>query len=156
MQYSLRVNGKTFTVDVDSQKPLLWVLREDLGLTGTKYSCGIGLCGSCSVLLDGESVESCLLPVGDVGEREVTTIEGLTGTTGKALKAAWTEEQVSQCGYCQPGQLIKAASLLKDNPDPTETDICAAMTNLCRCGTYQRIKRAVSRAADALQEGDKT
>ena len=147
MQYSLNVNGRMYTVDVDPQKPLLWVLREDIDLCGSKYSCGIGICGACTVLLDGEAYSSCTVDVGSVGSREVTTIEGLDSAIGIAVKEAWIEEKVSQCGYCQPGQIMKAASLLSRNPHPSDEDIDEHMTNICRCGTYQRIRAAIKRAA---------
>ena len=150
MQYNLRVNGRLYNVDVDSQKPLLWVLREELDLNGSKYSCGIGACGACTVLLDGVAYSSCVLEVGSVGNREITTIEGLDSRVGKAIKEAWLEEKVSQCGYCQPGQIIKAASLLSWNPNPTDEEIDEYMTNICRCGTYQRIRAAIKRAALAI------
>ena len=153
MQYTLRVNGSLHTVDVDSQKPLLWVLREELeDLNGSKYSCGIGVCGACTVLIDGVAYSSCTLTVDSVGDREITTIEGLDNKVGKALKEAWIEENVSQCGYCQPGQIVKAASLLTLNPNPTDKEIDEYMTNICRCGTYQRIRAAIKRAA--LSIGD--
>lgn len=147
MEFMIKVNGISYTVDVDPQKPLLWVLREDIGLTGTKYGCGIGICGSCTVLLDGIASHSCKVEVESVGDREVTTIEGLNDVVGKAIKEAWIEDQVSQCGYCQPGQIMKAAYLLSNNPDPSDDDIDENMTNLCRCGTYQRIRSAIKKAA---------
>jgi isoquinoline 1-oxidoreductase alpha subunit len=153
MKFRIKVNGKFHTVDVDSQKPLLWVLREDIGLTGTKYSCGIGLCGSCTVLLDGIAQSSCTLEIESVGNREVTTIEGLNNEVGKAVKDAWIEEKVSQCGYCQPGQIIKATYLLSNNTDPSDDDIDESMTNLCRCGTYQRIRSAIKLAAATITQG---
>ena len=152
MQYSLKVNGAVYAVDVDSQKPLLWVLREDLNLCGSKYSCGIGLCGACTVLLDGVAFSSCTVAVESVQDREVTTIEGLDSDLGKALKEAWIEEKVSQCGYCQPGQILKAASLLSQNPDPSDEDINEHMTSICRCGTYQRIRAAIKRAALSMSD----
>lgn len=150
MEYSIRVNRKICTVDVDPQKPLLWVLREDIGLCGTKYSCGIGLCGSCTVLIDGFPYASCQVPLEDVGNSAVTTIEGLTGRVGTAVKRAWITEKVSQCGYCQPGQLVKAAYLLTTNADPSDELISETMTNLCRCGTYQRIRAAIKKAAATI------
>ena len=153
MKFRIKVNGKFHNVDVDSQKPLLWVLREDIGLTGTKYSCGIGLCGSCTVLLDGIAQSSCTLEIESVGNREVTTIEGLNNDVGKAVKDAWIEEKVSQCGYCQPGQIIKATYLLSNNSDPSNDDIDESMTNLCRCGTYQRIRSAIKLAAATINQG---
>jgi len=153
MKFRIKVNGKFHNVDVDPQKPLLWVLREDIGLTGTKYSCGIGLCGSCTVLLDGIAQSSCTLEIESVGNREVTTIEGLNNDVGKAVKDAWIEEKVSQCGYCQPGQIIKATYLLSNNSDPSDNDIDESMTNLCRCGTYQRVRSAIKLAAATINQG---
>ena len=147
--FSLIVNGAAETVDVDPDTPLLWVLRDVLGLTGTKYSCGVGLCGSCTVLLDGQASRSCSTPVSQVGNREITTIEGLSRNGDHPLQRAWIAENVSQCGYCQPGQILSAAALLAKNPNPSDDDINAAMSgNLCRCGTYQRIRRAIHRAAE--------
>ena len=153
MKFRIKVNGKFHNVDVDPQKPLLWVLREDIGLTGTKYSCGIGLCGSCTVLLDGIAQSSCTLEIESVGNREVTTIEDLNNDVGKAVKDAWIEEKVSQCGYCQPGQIIKATYLLSNNSDPSDDDIDESMINLCRCGTYQRVRSAIKLAAATINQG---
>ena len=152
MQFSIQVNSKFYTVDVDPQKPLLWVLREDIGLTGTKYGCGIGICGSCTVLLDGSATPSCTVAIESVGTKRVTTIEGLNNKIGSAVKEAWIEEKVSQCGYCQPGQIMKATYLLSHNADPTDDDIDESMTNLCRCGTYQRIRSAIKRAAATINQ----
>ena len=133
---TLRVNGQEQTVDVSPDTPLLWVLRDTLGLTGTKYSCGIGLCGACTVHLDGQATRSCTIPVSEVAGREITTIEGLSGDGDHPLQQAWLAENVSQCGYCQPGQIMTAAALLAENPNPTDDEIDAAMShNLCRCGT---------------------
>ncbi len=146
--YTIRVNGARRSVEVPSDTPLLWVLRDNLGLMGTKYGCGAGLCGSCTVLLDGETARSCVVTVGTVGDREVTTIEGLSPDLTHPLQRAWEAERVSQCGYCQPGQIMAAAGLLKHNSDPSDADIDEAMSsNLCRCGTYLRIRRAIRRAA---------
>ena len=150
MQFTIKVNGKIYSFDADPEKPLLWVLREDLGLCGTKYSCGIGICGTCTVLLDGIATRSCLVRVESVGDSEVTTIEGLNDDLGKAIKEAWIEEKVSQCGYCQPGQIMNAYQLLSTNPAPTDPDIDDTMTTLCRCGTYQRIRSAIKRASDMI------
>jgi aerobic-type carbon monoxide dehydrogenase small subunit (CoxS/CutS family) len=148
MSMQLTVNGRSREVDAPADTPLLWVLRDDLGLTGTKYGCGIGACGVCTVHLDGRPVRACSTPVRLAVARRVTTVEGLTGATGAALRRAWLEEDVAQCGYCQPGQLMSAAALLADHPRPTDAQIDAAMTgNLCRCGTYQRIRKAIHRAA---------
>jgi aerobic-type carbon monoxide dehydrogenase small subunit (CoxS/CutS family) len=143
------VNGQEYMVDVDPDTPLLWVLRDTLGLTGTKYSCGMGLCGACAVHLDGEVTRSCTLPVSDATGKEVTTIEGLSPDGSHPVQQAWIAEKVTQCGYCQPGQIMAAAALLAENPTPTDDDIDAAMSgHLCRCGTYQRIRRAIHRVAE--------
>lgn len=144
----LRVNGKNVSVEVDPATPLLWVLRDELQLTGTKFGCGVAACGACTVRLDGEAVRSCVLPVSGVGARAVQTIEGLAPPQGQhPLQQAWIAEQVPQCGYCQSGMLMAAAALLERKPRPSDADIDAAMTNLCRCGTYQRVRRAIHRAA---------
>ena len=144
----LLVNGTAHTVEVEPDTPLLWVLRETLGLTGTKYGCGAGLCGTCTVLMDGEPVRSCRVPAAQAVGRGITTIEGLSPDGSHPVQRAWLEEQVTQCGYCQPGQILAAAALLARNPDPADADIDAALaSNLCRCGTYPRIRRAVRRAA---------
>ena len=145
---AFKVNGKDQQVDVDPATPLLWVLRDSLGLTGTKYSCGAGLCGSCTVHVDGVAQRSCITPVSQVAGRQVTTIEGLSAAGDHPLQQAWLVENVAQCGYCQPGQIMQAAALLATNPTPTDADIDGAMAgNLCRCGTYSRIRRAIKRAA---------
>ena len=145
---SISVNGSHQSVDVSPDTPLLWVLRDTLGLTGTKYGCGIGQCGACTVHLDGVATRTCILPVSQVGAKKVTTIEGLAvGDTLTVVQEAWIAEDVPQCGYCQSGQIMAAASLLAKNPNPTDADIDAAMTNICRCGTYQRIRAAIHRAA---------
>lgn len=147
MALRILVNGEEHTLDVGPEIPLLWVLRDTLGLTGTKYTCGAGLCGACTVHLDGEPVRSCTLPVAEVGAREVTTIEGLSADGSHPVQQAWIAERVPQCGYCQPGQIMTAAALLARNPNPSDDDIDEAMRgNLCRCGTYQRIRRAIHRA----------
>lgn len=146
------VNGRLRTISPDVQKPLLWVLREDLGLLGTKYGCGVGICGCCSVLVDGALVRSCVLSIGSLADREVTTIEGLDDALGRAIKQAWIELGVSQCGYCQPGQIVAAYALLNDDPNPTEQVINDRMQNLCRCGTYQRIRAAIAHAAQAMPD----
>jgi len=146
---TLHVNGERQVVEVAADTPLLWVLRDHLGLAGTKYGCGIGLCGSCTVLVDGQAVRSCTTPVGQLGERRLVTIETTAVETVTRLQAAWVAERVSQCGYCQPGQIMNAAALLMATPRPTAEEIDAAMSgNLCRCGTYQRIRRAIQRAAE--------
>lgn len=145
---TITVNDQDHTLDISPDTPLLWVLRDALGLTGTKYSCGAGHCGACTVHLDGEAVRSCQVPVSQVAGRRVTTIEGLPGGANHPLQQAWVAENVSQCGYCQPGQIMTAAALLDENPKPTDADIDAAMSGtLCRCGTYKRIRRAIHRAA---------
>ena len=147
----LTVNGETRTVDAPPDEPLLWVIRERLGLVGTKFGCGIAQCGACTVHLDGEAVRACVTPVAAVGERAVTTIEGLaTNGAPTAVQQAWIAEQVPQCGYCQSGQIMSATALLADNPAPTDADIDRAMRgNICRCGAYARIRRAIKRAAAA-------
>jgi isoquinoline 1-oxidoreductase subunit alpha len=147
---SLTVNGKKFDVDVSPDTPLLWVLRDAIGLTGTKFGCGLQQCGACTVHLDGAPVRACGVAVSSVGTKKVTTIEGLSITSSHPLQVAWIAEQVPQCGYCQSGQLMSAAALLARKPKPTDADIDTAMNgNICRCGTYQRIRRAIHRAAGA-------
>jgi isoquinoline 1-oxidoreductase subunit alpha len=142
------VNGKAIDSAAEPDTPLLWVLREDLGLTGTKFGCGIGQCGACTVHVDGTAAKSCQLPVSAVEGKTITTIEGLSDDSDHPLQVAWIEEQVPQCGYCQSGQIMAAAALLAGTPKPTDADIDAAMSgNICRCGTYQRIRKAVHRAA---------
>ena len=149
----LKINGKVYEVDVEEDMPLLWVLRDELGITGPKYGCGIAMCGACTVHVSGVAVRSCLLQVGDVGG-DVTTIEGLGSPEAMhEVQAAWVEHQVAQCGYCQPGQIMAAASLLSANAAPTDEDIDHVMSaNLCRCGTYLRIRAAVKAAAAKLRE----
>ena len=156
MKYTLNVNGQSRTVDVAPDTPLLWVLRDNLDLTGTKYGCGVGQCGACTIHLNGVPARACMTPVSTVGRMKVTTIEGLA-ENGKMhpLQQAWSERDVAQCGYCQPGQLMTAAALLKDNPRPSDADIDGAMAgNICRCGTYVRIRQGIKRAA-ALAAGGK-
>ena len=146
---TITVNEAPYQVDVDPATPLLWVLRDVLGLTGTKYSCGIGQCGSCTVHVNGEATRSCSTPVSAVEGKKVTTIEGLSPDGSHPIQKAWIEEQVAQCGYCQPGQIMTAAALLARNPKPSDAEIVKAMSGvLCRCGTYQRIIKAVQRAAN--------
>ena len=146
--YQLHLNGERHSVDVAADTPLLWVLRDQLGLVGTKYGCGIGSCGACTVHLDGFAMRSCQLPIEKVAEQRVTTIEGLSADGDHPLQLAWLEHDVPQCGYCQAGQIMNAASLLSVEPDPTDADIDAAMNgNICRCGTYTRIKKAIKTAA---------
>jgi aerobic-type carbon monoxide dehydrogenase small subunit (CoxS/CutS family) len=145
---SLNVNDQAHSIDVDPDTPLLWVLRDTLGLTGTKYCCGIGECGGCTVHVQGKPVLSCQVEVQEVVGKQITTIEGLAGPLADAIRRAWIEEDAPQCGYCQPGQIMTAAALLASNPHPTDADIDAAMSAvLCRCGTYPQIRRAVRRAA---------
>lgn len=152
MAVEIKVNGKQHTLDVPGDKPLLWVLREDLGLTGTKFGCGMAQCGACSVHLDGQSTRSCVMPVSSVGDREVTTVEGVEGAAAMAVRAAWRELDVVQCGYCQSGQMMSATTLLSANSSPTDEEIDQAMRgNLCRCGTYVRIRAAIHRASETLR-----
>ena len=146
--FTLVVNGRRRTVDVDADTPLLWVLRDHMDLTGTKYGCGAGLCGACTVHLDGAPARSCSVPVSSVGTKKITTIEGLGSEKAlHAVQKAWIAEDVPQCGYCQSGQLMAAAALIATNRNPSDADIDAAMTNICRCGTYQRVRSAIKRAA---------
>jgi len=153
MSHTLTVNGQVHNTDVDSDMPLLWFLRDTLELTGTKYGCGIGMCGSCTVHLDGQAVQSCRTTVGDADGKSVTTIEGLSPDGSHPLQIAWLENNVSQCGYCQPGAIMSAADFLRRNPQPSVDQIDAAMNgNLCRCGTYMRIRKAIADAAVQMQE----
>ncbi len=146
--YQITINGQVVDIEAEAEMPLLWALRDLLGLTGTKYSCGMGICGTCTVLIDGQPVRSCITPVSSVTGKSILTIEGLSPDVTHPLQKAWLEEQVTQCGYCQPGQILTAAALLEKNPAPTDSDIDSAMSGvLCRCGTYQRIRKAIHRAA---------
>jgi isoquinoline 1-oxidoreductase subunit alpha len=149
MAITIKVNGIAHSVDVDDDTPLLWVLRDVLGMTGTKFGCGIALCGACTVHLDGVPVRSCVTPIDSIGDGAITTIESVGKTSqGKALQQAWLDLEVVQCGYCQSGQIMSAAALLANTPKPSDADIDAAMSgNVCRCGTYQRIRAAIHRAA---------
>jgi len=151
----LNVNGRSYEVDIEPATPLLWAIREQVGLTGTKYGCGIAQCGACTVHIDGKPERSCQVPVKDAQGKKITTIEAVgTTKTGKAVQEAWIAEDVPQCGYCQSGHIMAAAALLNGNPKPADGDIDAAMNgNLCRCGTYQRIRKAVHRAADMMAKG---
>lgn len=149
-RFELKVNGRTREVEAEPDMPLLWVLRDVLGLKGTKFSCGVAECGACTVLIDGEPVRSCATAVSEVGSGEITTIEGLAD---HPVQRAWIEQEVPQCGYCQPAQILGAVALLNRNPDPSDADIDAAMGGvLCRCGTYQRIRRAIHAAAERMRK----
>jgi isoquinoline 1-oxidoreductase alpha subunit len=151
----LSINGTTQELDVDPDMPLLWALRDAAGLTGTKYGCGKALCGCCTVYLDGDPVRSCVVTIGAVEGRSITTIEGLQSDAGKAIQAAWLALQVPQCGFCQSGQIMNAAALIEENPSPTDNDIDQAMQgNICRCATYQRIRAGIKQAARSLAEAD--
>lgn len=144
----LKINGELFEIDVEGSTPLLWVLREQLGLTGTKYSCGIGVCGSCTVHIDGEAVRSCLISVSSLkASQDILTIEGLSANNDHPLQQAWKELDVPQCGYCQPGMIMSAAALLNANPDPSDADIDENITNICRCGTFNRVRKGIHLAA---------
>jgi len=145
---ALKINGKSHTVDVTADTPLLWALRDKLNLTGTKYSCGIGVCGTCTVLVNGMPMRSCVMPAATMAGAEITTIEGLDPSGNHPVQKAWNDEDVTQCGYCQPGQILTASALLERNPNPSDEDINVAMSGvLCRCGTYPRIRKAIKRAA---------
>ena len=147
---NLRLNGGTRAVDADPAMPLLWALRDLLGLTGTKFGCGIGACGACTVHLNGQAVRSCITSIGDVGDQEITTIEGLSPDGTHPVQRAWVANNVPQCGYCQAGQIMQAVALLKDTPKPTDQQITDGMSgNVCRCGTYQRIRAAIKAAAES-------
>lgn len=149
--YNLTINNKSYSVDADPDNPLLWVLRDNLNLVGTKFGCGVAQCGACTVHLNGNAIRSCVMPIAAVGESKITTIEGLSPEGNHPLQQAWEELDVSQCGYCQAGQIMAAASLLKNTPNPTDEDIDAQMTNICRCGTHVRIRKAIHLAASTLK-----
>jgi aerobic-type carbon monoxide dehydrogenase small subunit (CoxS/CutS family) len=151
--FTVNVNGSDRTVDVDADTPLLWVVRDELALTGTKFGCGLGLCGACTVLLNGKATRSCVVPVSAVAGQQIVTIEGLSKDKSHPVQRAWVEERVPQCGYCQSGMILATVALLKDKPNPTDGEIDMAVTNICRCGTYTRIRRAIHRAAE-LQSGN--
>jgi isoquinoline 1-oxidoreductase alpha subunit len=152
MPTTFKLNGQSTTLDVDPTMPLLWAIREVAGLPGTKFGCGMALCGACTIHLDGKATRSCVLPVSAVAGREVTTIEGLQSAPAKAVQAAWISLQVPQCGYCQSGQVMSATALLEKNPSPSDTDIDAAMSgNVCRCATYSRIRAAIHAAAQSMK-----
>lgn len=144
---TLNINGADRSIDVDADTPLLWVLRDELALTGTKFGCGLGLCGACSVLLNGKAVRSCVVPVSAVAGQAVVTIEGLSKDKSHPVQRAWIAESVPQCGYCQSGMILATVALLADKPNPTDTEIDMAITNICRCGTYTRVRQAIHRAA---------
>ena len=149
-KYDVSVNGRVHSVDVDSDTPLLWVLRDAIGLTGTKFGCGIAQCGACTVFIDGRPLRSCSMPVSAVGRADVTTVEGVSGREADAVQRAWAARDVPQCGYCQSGQIMSASALLASNPHPTDGDIDDAMSgNICRCGTYVRIREAIQQAAQS-------
>jgi aerobic-type carbon monoxide dehydrogenase small subunit (CoxS/CutS family) len=145
---TITVNGKPHQLDVEEETPLLWVLRDEIGLTGTKYGCGIAQCGACTVHVNGEAMRSCSVPIGSIDGAAVTTIEGLSAESTHPVQRAWLEHDVPQCGYCQSGQIMAVAALLETNPKPSDSEINDAITNICRCGTYERIRRAVHRAAE--------
>jgi isoquinoline 1-oxidoreductase subunit alpha len=155
MAFSIEVNGKAYVVDVDGDTPLLWVLRDVLGITGTKFGCGMALCGACTVHIDGVATRSCVTPVDSVGNSQITTIEAIGATlAGAAIQKAWLDREVVQCGYCQSGQIMSAAALLASSPRPTDAEIDAAMSgNICRCGTYLRIREAIKQAAQSSGRG---
>jgi isoquinoline 1-oxidoreductase alpha subunit len=154
MSIRLHVNGRTVQVGSESDTPLLWVVRDELGLTGTKFGCGMGICGACTVHLDGLPIRSCVVPVSAAADKRVATIEGLSRDNSHPLQRAWIAHDVPQCGYCQPGQLMSAAALLREKPNPSDAEIDAALSgNICRCGTYLRIRAAVRTAAAAMRRG---
>ena len=148
---NINVNGKAYSLDIEPETPLLWVIRDEIGLTGTKFGCGIAQCGACTVHVNGEAVRSCGVQVGDVADKTITTIEGLSADSGHPVQMAWLAEDVPQCGYCQSGQIMAATAFLKEHPQPSDADIDANLTNICRCGTYVRIRRAIHRAAAMMK-----
>jgi isoquinoline 1-oxidoreductase subunit alpha len=149
--FTIKVNGTSHQLDVEEDTPLLWVLREEIGLTGTKFGCGIAACGACTVHVNGEAMRSCSVLIGSVDGAEITTIEGLSSDSKHPVQQAWLTEQVPQCGYCQSGQIMATVAFLKTNPNPTDAVIDAELTNICRCGTYERLRRAVHRAAALMR-----
>jgi isoquinoline 1-oxidoreductase alpha subunit len=154
MNYTIKINGEAQEVDVDADTPLLWVIRDHLGMTGTKFGCGIMQCGACTVHIDGQATRSCMLPIESLEGKEVTTIEGLSENGDHPLQKAWVENNVPQCGYCQAGMLMAASSLLDQNPNPSDEEIETAVSNICRCGTYHRVKATIKQVAGAAgQEG---
>jgi aerobic-type carbon monoxide dehydrogenase small subunit (CoxS/CutS family) len=150
---TLNINGTDHSVDIEADTPLLWVLRDEIALTGTKFGCGLGLCGACTVLLDGRPTRSCVVPVSAVSGQSIVTIEGLSKDKSHPVQRAWIEENVPQCGYCQSGMILATVALLKNKPHPTDHDIDTAVTNICRCGTYNRVRKAIHRAA-RMQENE--
>ena len=151
--FALKINGKVINVDAETDTPLLWVLRDTLGMTGTKFGCGAGLCGACTVHVDGQPIRSCSLRASTLTGREITTIESIVADKAHPIVVAWIEEQVPQCGYCQAGQIMVAAALLKKNPKPTDADIDREMTNICRCGTYAEIRNGIRKASTLMEKG---
>jgi isoquinoline 1-oxidoreductase subunit alpha len=151
--FALKVNGRSFDVDVEAETPLLWILRDTMGLTGTKFGCGAGFCGACTVHVDGAPMRSCMLQIGALAGREIVTIEKVVENEGHPVVVAWIEEQVPQCGYCQAGQIMAATALLARHPLPTDADIDRAMTNICRCGTYAEIRNAIHKASALMAKG---
>jgi isoquinoline 1-oxidoreductase subunit alpha len=148
---SLTVNGKSYQFDLEPETPLLWVLRDEIGLTGTKFGCGVAQCGACTVAIDGRAMRSCSAPIGALDGAHIVTIEGLSADTTHPVQRAWIEEDVPQCGYCQSGQIMAVAAFLKNNPNPTDEEIDANITNICRCGTYERLRRGIHRAAALMK-----
>ncbi|MBL8644729.1 MAG: (2Fe-2S)-binding protein [Rhodospirillaceae bacterium] len=155
MAFNITVNGEKKTVDVDPETPLLWVLRDTLGLTGTKFGCGIAACGACTVHVEGVAERSCSIPIQYAADKNITTIEGLSKDRSHPVQKAWIAEDVPQCGYCQPGMIMATSAMLKDIPNPTDDDINTYITNICRCGTYNRIRKAIKRAAADMGEAPK-
>jgi isoquinoline 1-oxidoreductase alpha subunit len=157
MSFAIEVNGNTHSLDVDGDTPLLWVLRDVLGMTGTKFGCGMALCGACTVHLDGVAIRSCVTPIDSIGTSAITTIEAIGATAvGAKIQKAWLDREVVQCGYCQSGQIMSASALLASKPHPTDSEIDAAMSgNICRCGTYVRIREAIKQAAKSIEQGDR-
>ena len=153
IQINLKINGSIHTLDVPPEMPLLWALRDKLNLVGTKYSCGIGNCGSCTVLVNGNPLHACAVPASAMAGKEIITIEGLSPDGSHPVQKAWNDEDVPQCGYCQPGMIMTAAALLSDNPNPTDADIDANVNNICRCGTYNRVRRGIHLAAELNKRG---